>query len=150
MGRMLARRVLFLAPFALALALHPLGVEATLGWCRTDPLFAIDGKRVHIDVYSLEEALTSVTGPTELVITIPERVSYELLQSDDGFGLGWNIRVQRSEDFEVREKGVEVRAVAVVPAAKQLPVKVEFEHRDEVIARGIGTTNGPVAAKAWL
>lgn len=148
--RMLPHRLLLLAPMVLLLALQPIGVEATLGWCRTDPVVEIGGKRLHIDVYSLEEAKAAVTGATVLIITVPNGVSTELLRSDDGFGLGWDVRFHRSDGFRSSDRGIEVRASAMVPAGSDLPVKVEMVQRDKVLERETGSTNSWVVAKTWI
>ena len=126
-------------------------VGAGIGICRTDPVIEVDGKRAHIYVSSLETILTKVIGPTEVVITVPNGVRTELISTDNGFGLGWNVRFKDSGDLRVTDRGIEVHVSVSVPATATLPVETEMTDRNDMqLAQNRGMTNEAIKFRAWL
>lgn len=76
-------------------------VNASIFWCKADPTVLIDGNRVDINVYSTSENLEEVTGPTDVLISVPPGVSTELVSRDTDFRRGWEISFEQDEELRV-------------------------------------------------
>src|SRR5688500_2127248 len=106
--RRLSRALTALAILAALLIATTPGADAGRSWCRKDPVVRIGGEVVSIYVSSYAEALTSVTGPTEVVITVPPGVRTALLRTDDGFGFGYAVRFAESSRLRVSAAGTAI------------------------------------------
>ena len=148
----LSRRGFLLIAALATLLLAPATAEGGIGWCSKDPIVEIGGKRVHVYVASLDEILTTVTGPTDVLITVPTGVRTELISTDEGFnGLGYDVRFAESDDLDVTNTGIKVRVSVRVPASVELPVRVKVtDRRDDLLNREFGTTNSWVTGGVWL
>ena len=112
-------------------ALTAPGAAASVRWCRSDPLVAIDGELADIFVAAPIEAPLTVTGPTEIVVTVPKReVSAELILATLGFGRGEKVTFAESSRLKVTDAGIQVQIDVFVPASDDaMPVRVEFAPR---------------------
>lgn len=128
----------FRIPSALLAALLALtflvqGTDAQRAWCKTDPIVVIDGATADIFVSaplgSLLQAVLTVTGPNQIVVTVPQGVNAWLLLSDLGFGRGNVVTFAQSPNLRVTADGIEVRVATYVPATGSFPVRVEFAPR---------------------
>jgi hypothetical protein len=134
-SRRLTRRAALAGfPAALAaLAATSRGAEARRAWCRADPIVVIDGAIVDIFVSAplgeLVTALLTVTGPNQIVVTVPNGVNAWLLLSDLGFGRGNTVSFAQSADLQKTDDGVQVRVDVYVPAKGSFPVRVDFAPR---------------------
>ena len=146
------RRVLpSLGLLALLLVLTAPSAEATLTWCRADPIVDIGGKRAHIWVSGVEGIQESVTGPTKVKIFVPKGVDRELIETDEGFGMGYDVRFVADDDLRVNGRGIQIRVEVYVPANDDIPVRVEITDRqDELLERTTGATNEWLVGRAWL
>ena len=68
---------------ALLLSVSP--ASAGWMWCAKDPVVRLDGTSVQILVAVPQELQTAVTGPIQVVISVPVGVSTELVSTDAGF-----------------------------------------------------------------
>ena len=115
-----------------ALLIPMLADDAAAGraWCRTDPLVSIDGELADIFVVGPITALLDVTGPNEIVVTVPEGVRTRLILNDLGFGRGNKVTFKESDRLQVIRSGVEVQVDVRVPARDDdMPIRVEFGPR---------------------
>ena len=104
--------------------------SASKAWCRTDPVVVIDGYITDIFVSGPLSALLTVTGPTELVVTVPTGVNAWVLLADLGFGRGTNVTFQESDELTKTRRGVEIEVAAYVPSSDEaMPVRVEVAPR---------------------
>jgi hypothetical protein len=143
-------RSLFLA-FALLLtvAAGPFvrDVAASKIWCRTDPVVMVDGHLSDIFVSGPLDAILRVTGPNQVVVTVPAGVDAWLAIADLGFGRGTTVSFAESEALERTDDGVEAIISVYVPARYAMPVRVE------VAPRLIGLLNPIMAegvANQWI
>jgi hypothetical protein len=142
----LGARVLCLA--ILVVSLTPHGTSASVGWCRSDPIVKIKGDLADIFVAAPLDAPLKVTGPTKIVLTIPQEVSAAAIVAGKGFGRGENLAIANSSDLQVTQTGIEVLIDVFVPATDvAMPVRVEFAPRvvgilDPAYAEGV--------ANAWV
>jgi hypothetical protein len=114
---------------ALSVLLSPT-TFASRSWCKTDPLIMVDGELANIFVMSSLTAPLKVTGPNEIIVSVPEGVDAELIVADLGFGRGQIVRFATSPDLRVTEAGIEMRIAVRVPSwDASLPVRVEFAPR---------------------
>ena len=128
-ARQSRRRSVFsaLSLVALVLVLAAPGAAAGRGWCRTDPVVSIDGELADVFVEAPLEAPLKVTGPTEIVITVPVGVRAELVLAGPGFGKGEKVSFDESRKLRKTEKGIEVKVAVYVPATDDaMPVRVLF------------------------
>lgn len=142
--------------FASLLALLVLGLVLTAGpanagivWCRTDPGLLIGGREAHINIYSSPDMLTAATGPTQLVVTVPngQEGQTKLLYLDNGFGQGYTLTVKKSSDLRGGSSGIDIIVEAYVPSLDgTLPVKVEVVPVD--LGRGSASKTG--TANEWI
>ena len=99
-------------------------------WCRTDPVVSISGVLVDVYVSGPIEAPTLVTGPTELVVTVPRGVAAWLVVADVGFGRGIRVSFQEAGSLKATDGGIDVRVDVYVPSRDDaMPVLVEFAPR---------------------
>jgi hypothetical protein len=146
-GARLAWRAI--VPVVLALAVLALGTPraaADIGWCRTDPGVAVGGQTVSIFVSAPPQILTTATGPTAVVVTVPAGVKAEVLWTDPGFGYGETVTIVESDRLRASRGGVQIFVGVTVPASSRLPVLVEIvpERAGAVTASATGSTNGTV------
>jgi hypothetical protein len=112
----------------LALLLVSAPASAGRAWCRTDPIMIINGNIADLFISSSLLAPLQVTGPTQVVVTLPQGVSI-LAIPDLGFLHGEKITVKRSDALHVTPKGIELMFDVYVPAKTSLPVQVDFAPR---------------------
>lgn len=117
-----------IALFALLILITP--VSAGRSWCRTDPVIQVDGDLADIFVSGPPEAPLLVTGPTEIVVTVPIGVDTRLIVADLGFGKGQVVSFQKSSELHRTPTGIEIEVAIFVPAVdSDMPVRVEFAPR---------------------
>lgn len=148
----LLRSIVVMLTLAAALALTAAPSTArTIGWCKTDPIVDIGGKRANIFVYGMYGILDIVTGPTDVVINVPVGTDTKLIDTDNGFGYGYNVKFVELESLEETKRGIEIRVDVIVPATETLPIKVEItDGAEKLLERSIGETNRVVTAEARL
>jgi hypothetical protein len=100
--------------------------RAGRGWCRSDPFIAVDGVVVDIFCTAPLEALSSVTGPTEIVVSVPVGVSAALVVVGVGFGRGEVVHFDEKHRLKQSADGVELEVGVYVPADRELPIGVEL------------------------
>lgn len=145
------RSVQIVGLLTLLLVVSATSTGAAFYWCKTDPVVDIGGKRAHIYVYAADGILTSVTAPTEVIISVPKGVSTDLISTDDGFGLGWQVAFKESRSLNVTKRGIQVEVELIVPSSEELPAKAEITDRqDDVVDEDIGETNRKLKLKTWL
>lgn len=110
---------------AMAMIVSTAPASAGKGWCRTDPIFVIDGRIVSVLIAGQLSTPLQVTGPTQVVLTVPDGVFAQHLVSDLGFLRGVTVEIQRSPDLTVTSTGVEIRVAVYVPARSSLPIWVD-------------------------
>jgi hypothetical protein len=103
--------------------------DAHRTWCRTDPVVAIGGAVADVFVAGPLAAPLYVTGPTQVVVTVPVGVDAWLVLSDLGFGRGEVVGFAQSAALQVTDDGIEVQVQVYVPADRAMPVLVEFAPR---------------------
>ncbi len=115
---------------ALAFIVLAPGASAARAWCRTDPVVVIDGTLADVFVSRPLSAPLEVTGPTKMIITVPEGVKTQIILHDLGFGRGYDFKFKQSSDLHITDAGIEVKIEVYVPARdKKMPIKVEFAPR---------------------
>ena len=150
MRRLLVRGPL-LALLAVLFLLHAQSAGALIEWCARDPVVDIGGTTMKVYVSAPVDILETVTGPTVVEITVPTDVPITLISTDDGFGLGWDVRLAESDKLRVTDRGIEVRVRTYVPANASLPVITEVVNgSDVVLGTAIGQTNTGDTVKVWL
>ena len=139
------RRYLLSTSLALlALLLLALPAGAGVSWCRSDPIISLNGKVSNTWVLTPNEIfLERANAPTRVVYTIPEDVEAELLFTDEGFGLGYEVRFVSSRTMSVNPDGsIPVKVAIFVPSNKSFPVMVQWEPVGHgVTASANGVTN---------
>jgi hypothetical protein len=103
-----------------------IAAEASRGWCRSDPFIAVDGVVVDIFCTAPLEAPLYVTGPTEIVVSVPVGVSAALVVAGVGFGRGEVVRFEEKSRLKHLADGLELEVGVYVPANRQLPIGVEL------------------------
>ncbi len=125
-----ARLLLVFTLVTLAFVVMAPGASAARAWCRTDPVVVIDGTLADVFVSGPLLAPLKVTGPTKMIVTVPEGVKTQLILTDLGFLRGYDVKFVQSSDLQKTDKGVEVRVEVYVPARdSSMPIKVEFSPR---------------------
>jgi hypothetical protein len=131
-ARGLTRRSLLRSSAGAALAALPMlalagKAEAGRAWCRLDPTFLIDGYMGNVYVSGLIDRNYDVTGPTELIFTVPPGVTSQLIDADQGFGMGYKVTHATSSKLRNRSDRIEIQVSVRVPAkTSDLPILVEF------------------------
>lgn len=118
--------------------------QTARGWCRSDPLIAIED--VLVDIFCTAPLLAPlrVTGPTEIVVRVPVGVKAALILAGPGFGRGERVRFEKRRRLKRSAKGVKVEVAVYVPADRKLRIGVEFAPRIVGIlnpVRAQGVTN---------
>lgn len=126
-------------------------VGAARTWCRCDPTVRVDGKVVHLYVSGLLDVKYDVAGPTKVVIHVPPKVSYALLEQDAGFGKGYAISFVADSKLTADSKQVNIAADVYVPtttSGKGQPILVEWilDGTVQVAAKKEGVTNTWITA----
>lgn len=109
----------------LALTLTALPASAGRAWCRADPIFIIDGRLVDVMIAGPLLAPLQVTGPTKVTVTVPEGVRATHVLSDLGFGRGYRVAIQSSNELQVTAEGAQIRVEVYVPARTNFPIRVD-------------------------
>lgn len=105
-------------------------VAAGRSWCRTDPVIAVDGTLADVFVSGPVEAPLLVTGPTEIVVTVPVGVDAQLILAELGFGKGQVVTFRESPKLKRTATGIQLEIGVYVPAVdSDMPVRVEFAPR---------------------
>lgn len=133
LNRRHALKLLAGGAIAAAPALHLVN-EASAGrtWCRADPLFSIGGYLFDVAISSDTQMLTTATGPVQITLTVPFGLPVETIYQDDGFGYGYDITINDSKNFEVKNKSLDLRVKIVAPATdKKLPVQLTVSSYDK-------------------
>lgn len=115
----------------LALSVTTYGASAGTSWCRSDPLLLIDGDVAQVFVAGPLTAPLQVTGPTEVIVTVPVGVRADLILTDLGFGRGWEVTIEESPRLQKsRLHGIEVMVSVYVPTrTDDMAVRIEFAPR---------------------
>ena len=115
--------------------------SAEIEWCRVDPVISVNGRTYNIIVSSPNTILDSATGPTDVVVTVPNGSSYELIATDAGFGFGETVTFVERPSRSIRD-GADAIGIAVqVPAQTRLAVMVEVFEADQIVVSASGRTN---------
>jgi copper chaperone CopZ len=89
----------------------------------------ITGCLGHVYVSTVEEALPRIAGPTRIEVHVPEKVPYQVLTVDDGFGYGYDVTFRPTKKMQAKGSSVMVEVWVVVPTidtADTYPVLVEL------------------------
>jgi hypothetical protein len=100
--------------------------EGSKGWCRSDPLILIEGVIADIFCTAPLTAPLLVTGPTEIVVSVPVGVQPALVLAGAGFGRGEIVRFEERNRLQQSAEGLEVEVEVYVPAGLELPIGVEL------------------------
>jgi hypothetical protein len=102
-----------LIPILLALALAPPAQAAI--WCKTDPVVALDGRLVDIQVAVPLEYVLAVNGPIQVQVQTPKTVHRELILNDLGYnGHGTEVTFVDGGGV-VKDKRIPTRVTVSVP-----------------------------------
>ncbi len=105
-------------------------VFAARGWCARDPMVMIDGDIANILAAAPLSATLKVTGPNQLIITVPEGVEAYTVFADPGFGRGWKITYRESSKLKRTANGIQLDIRLYVPATDStMPVQLQFAPR---------------------
>ena len=121
-------------------------------WCRTDPVFVIDGAIADLFVSVPVESLLQVNGATQIVLEVPVETDVQLVVPGVGFGYGEQVSIEHSRSLRA-DDGIELRIRVLVPATDSIPVLVEFSPRILGILHPTsreGVANGWIHFKATL
>ena len=127
--RLVVRRTTVLQAFLLGLlmvAFAAPSASAARYWCRSDPLFAIDGRLVDVFVSVPPEALLRVSGPTQVVLTLPEGVDASVVLAGIGFGRGEEVTIAHSRRLRIDRSGIQLWVDVLVPASGA-PAQMQIE-----------------------
>jgi hypothetical protein len=147
----LARRQILFCLILLTLLGVPFAqsASASKAWCRTDPVIVVNGQVTDVFVAGPLTALLQVTGPTQILVTVPVGADAWLLLSDVGFGQGVSVSFAESSELSTTNSGTEIRVEVFVPANDEsMPVRVEVAPRILGIlwpASAEGTSNNWIA-----
>jgi hypothetical protein len=100
--------------------------EGSRGWCRSDPLILIEGVVIDIFCTAPLTAPLYVTGPTEIVVSVPMGVQAALELAGPGFGRGEVVRFEERSRLRQSDEGLEIEVEVYVPASSELPIGVEL------------------------
>jgi hypothetical protein len=150
--RRLSRRALLgrlggAAAFAAA-AQVPLArwTEAGIRWCQIDPLIQVGDRTARLFLSSAEEMLTRAIGPVTVLFVIPAGLNYALLDSDPGFGYGYNVSFAVNVGMKTGQY-VPVQVGLMCPSWDgTLPVRVDWVPADA----GAGTRTVEARANSWI
>lgn len=138
-----------LAVLALAaVLLAPGSAMATIGWCKSDPVVQIGANVVDIYLSAPADAPLKVTGPNQIVVTVPETVYATAISVPLGFGRGESVSIVSSKHLRADENGIDVVVQAFVPANDDtMPVVIEFAPN---IVGLLGPTTAQGVANSWV
>jgi hypothetical protein len=107
------------------------GALAGTAWCRSDPILVIDNTLTQVFVSGPLTAPLRVTGPTEVIVTVPTGVRADLILTDLGFGRGWDVTIKESSSLRHNHRihGTEVLVSVYVPARTDMPIRLETSTR---------------------
>lgn len=91
-------------------------VSAGRTWCKIDPQLRINGQLLNVYIDSADGYLTDTTGPITVVVGVPESATVEIVSSDNGFGYGYAISVERSSVWRSTDKYFDVGIKINVPS----------------------------------
>ena len=142
-------RLLAAAPLALPPALGAREAGAARQWCRTDPVFRIDGSQdVHLWVAVRWTGRRGVRrrspAPIEVKLFVPVGVEAKRLDDHPGFGEGFAVAIERDRGLKPADGVIPVRLRVRVPFAADAPAKAWLEVLEPgpVAAGGVrGRTN---------
>jgi hypothetical protein len=147
--------VAVLSVFAMLVAAAPVG--AGISWCRTDPVFSLDGKVGHVYLSTHDGLQRLNNSSLDVVIAHPHKVATKLLAIDGGFGQGMSVNFkearQGSTDLLKTAAGYEIEVWTYVPASdSSMPILVEFAPGDGsvVTAAVVGRANQWIVLRAIL
>jgi hypothetical protein len=130
----------------LALEVHP--AHAVVTWCRTDPVVVLEDQIADIFVSGPIDAPLLVTGPNQVVVTVPPGVQAALLVADAGFGRGTDVAFEEANWLRRRPDRIEIQVDVFVPATDDaMPVRVEFAPR---IVGVLSPASAEGTANAWV
>jgi hypothetical protein len=138
---------------ALAVAGGNQRARAGRGWCRSDPVIIIDNVLADVFCTAPLTAPLSITGPTEIVISVPVGVKTLLVLAGPGFGRGERVRFAETNRLRQSRSAVEVEIAVYIPADERMDIGVEFAPRIVGILnpeRAEGATNEWVTLKTTL
>jgi hypothetical protein len=151
-GARLSRRALLAraggAALTAAIAQATLARRADAGirWCQVDPLIRVGGKQARLYLASTEEMLAKATSPVSVLFMVPYGVSYEVLESDNGFGFGYTVSWAVNGGMQVGQY-VPVQVGLVCPAwNSSIPVLVDWVPSDA----GAGTRTVEGRSNTWI
>jgi hypothetical protein len=116
------RQLLRTAAVATVAVIPAMGAEevgATWKWCRVDPTVRINGQIVHLrlaaHVRNRRMARRQSNGKIGVVIRVPEGVEFTYLAEDNGFGDGYDAKMESSPDLVATEFEIPVQVSVIVP-----------------------------------
>jgi hypothetical protein len=122
--------------------------QASVGWCRSDPVVIIDDEVADIFLSAPADAPLKVTGPNEIIVTVPDTVSASAIPVPLGFGRGESVTVVHSPDLQATADGIEVTIDVYVPSSDDaMPVRVEFAPR---VAGLLSPASAEGLANTWI
>ena len=139
-------------------ALTAAPASAGRSWCRLDPIFRLNGKKLHVYLSGSTALHDVVTGPTAVTLKVPNRgVESEFVWADDGFGgLGYDVSIVGVDWLDVDPDGdIAFEVEVLVPGSDELGVLVEAVHEHKGGKKTSkdqrhGRTNRPVKLRAKL
>src|SRR6478735_6864590 len=105
-----------LAVMAILLAFSVSSADASVGWCRSDPVINVSGDTADVFISAPLDALVKVTGPTQIVVTTPAGVDAALIVSTPGFGRGEIVDFEQSRSLKIRDDSIDLLIQVFVPA----------------------------------
>ena len=143
-----ALRILVFMQFAALLIAPGGGALASHGWCASDPVVIIGDTLTDITLRAPATAPLQVTGPTEIVVTIPYTLSGSVVTPGVGFGKGETVSIVQSHRLKATSDRIEVIIQVFVPASDDaMPIEVRFAPRLTGLLAPI-TTDG--VANTWI
>jgi hypothetical protein len=120
--------------------------EAGVRWCQIDPLIQVGDKTARLYVASAEEMLARAVAPVTVLFMIPAGLNYALLDSDAGFGYGYNVSFAVNAGMRTGQS-IPVQVGLVCPSwDSSLPVRVDWVPADA--SAGSRTVDG--RANSWI
>lgn len=112
-----------LVVFLAALLALPQQAHAGITWCRSDPVFRLNGTLVDVQIAIPLEYQLLVNGPTRFVIETPRSVTRALYLSDPGLNLqGIQVDFVTNQALKVDGQQFQTRIKVTVPIdTTQLP-----------------------------
>lgn len=146
----MVRRPLFALLLAFAVIFSAVAPAAAgRQWCFRDPIYAINGKNVSIDIAVPDNQQKAVSGPIYVTIYVPHDVTVKGVFQDSGFnGYGEIPNIARSRDLVKSKKSVEFIVEVIVPTkSKNIDVLVNVTPKGQKTLSVIGKSNKSVTIK---